>query len=125
MALLQSLAGGLTIPVAAHSLLVLNGNIFGVSGFVHRAVKGHVRDAVGLSGLILGGVVAAHLEGKGPLPLSISLPQILLSGFLVGLGSKVLIPACLRTPKVHRHLIYPVRQWLHVRVRAGIMQNDR
>lgn len=92
---LQSLVGGLTIPVAAHSLLLLNGNIFGVSGFVHRAVKGHVQDVVSLSGVILGGVVVARLEGKSPSPLSISLPQILLSGFLVGLGSKVLIPICL------------------------------
>lgn len=90
-ALLQSLVGGFTIPLAAHSLLVLNGNTFGISGFVHRAVKGHVRDVVSLSGLILGGVVAARLEGKGPSPLSISPQQIILSGFLVGLGSKVLL----------------------------------
>lgn len=88
---LQSFVGGLAVPVAAHSLLVLNGNIFGISGFVHRAVKGHVRDIVSLSGLILGGVVVARLEGKNPSPLSISLSQILLSGFLVGLGSKVLL----------------------------------
>lgn len=106
MALLQSLVGGFTIPVAAHSLLVLNGNIFGISGFVHRAVKGHIRDVVSLSGLILGGVVAARLEGKGPSPLSISLPQILLSGFLVGLGSKVLVLSP-NLIQIHCHLIYP------------------
>lgn len=88
-ALLQSLVGGLTISIAAHTLLSLNGNIFGISGFLHRAVQGHVQDAVSLSGLILGGVVAAWSDGKGPSPLSISLPQNLLSGFLVGLGSKV------------------------------------
>jgi hypothetical protein len=92
---LQSLVGGFTIPVAAHSLLVLNGNDFGISGFIHRAIKGHVPDVVSLSGLILGGVVVARWEGNGPSPLSISLPQILLSGFLVGLGSKVLLIICL------------------------------
>lgn len=85
--LLQSLVGGLTIPIATHTLLLLNGNIFGVSGFVHRAVRGHVQDIVSLLGLILGGIAA----GKGPSPLLIPLPQISLSGFLVGLGSKVLI----------------------------------
>jgi hypothetical protein len=121
MALLQSLVGGFTIPVAAHSLLVLNGNIFGISGFVHRAVKGHVRDLVSLSGLILGGVVAARLEGKGPSPLSISLPQILLSGFLVGIGSKVLSYVSLNPT---RYLIYPVSRWLHVRVSAENTQHD-
>lgn len=88
-ALLHSLAGGFTIPVAAHSLLLLNGDIFGISGFVHRAVRGHGQDVVSLLGLILGGVVVARLESKGPSPLSLSPRQILLSGFLVGLGSKV------------------------------------
>ena len=125
---LQSLVGGFTIPVAAHSLLVLNGNIFGISGFVHRAVKGHIRDIASLLGLILGGVVVAHLpvEGKGPSLPSVSLPQILLSGFLVGLGSKVLVPIMsLKSTQFHRHLIYPVSQWLHVRVSAGNMHQDR
>ncbi|KAF8798186.1 DUF395-domain-containing protein [Phlegmacium glaucopus] len=88
-ALLQSFVGGFTIPIAAHVLLLLNGNIFGISGFVHRAVRGHVQDVVSLSGLILGGVAAARLEAMGPVPLSLSPWKILLSGFLVGLGSKL------------------------------------
>lgn len=88
-ALLQSFVGGFTIPIAAHALLLLNGNIFGISGFIHCAVRGHVQDVVSLSGLILGGVSAAWLEAKGPVPLSLSFRQILLSGFLIGLGSKV------------------------------------
>lgn len=90
-ALLQSLVGGFTVPIATHSLLLLNGDVLGISGFVHHAVNGHVKDVVSLSGLILGGVAAARLESKGPSPLSIPLRQILLAGFLVGLGSKVCI----------------------------------
>lgn len=119
--LLQSLVGGFAISIAAHTLLLLNGSIFGISGFVHRAVKGHVRDIVSISGLILGGVVAARLEAKGPSPLSISIWQILLSGFLVGLGSKV---PTYRYLWIHLHLIYPASQWLHVRVCAENRQRD-
>ena len=80
------------MSVAAHTLLLFNGNVFGISGFLHGAVKGHVQDIVSLSGLILGGVAVARLEAGGPSPLSISHWQVLLSGFLVGLGSKVQAP---------------------------------
>ena len=121
-ALLQSLVGGLTIPIATHVLLLLNGNILGISGFVHRAaVQGHVQDVVSLSGLILGGVVAGLLEGKSLSTLSISLPQVFVSGFLVGLGSKV---STYYLYQVKLHLIHPVSQWLHVRVCAENQEHD-
>jgi hypothetical protein len=86
---LQSLIGGLTIPVAAHELLLLNGNVFGISGFIHRAVKGSLEGAAGVAGLILGGILVGRLEAVGPAALSLTMPQILFSGFLVGLGTKV------------------------------------
>ncbi|KAF9483823.1 DUF395-domain-containing protein [Pholiota conissans] len=86
---LQSLIGGLTIPVAAHELLLLNGNVFGISGFIHRAVKGNIDGTAGVAGLILGGVLVGQLESAGPAALSLTLPQVMLSGFLVGLGTKL------------------------------------
>ncbi|CAA7271535.1 unnamed protein product [Cyclocybe aegerita] len=86
---LRSFLGGLGIPVAAHELLVLNGNVFGISGFVHRGIRGSIEGLAGVAGLVLSGAVVANLEGNGPVPLSLSLPKVLLSGFLVGLGTKL------------------------------------
>jgi len=86
---LKALIGGLCIPVAAHELLLLNGNVFGISGFIHRAVKGNVEGLAGVAGLILGGILVAKLEGTGPASLSLALPKVIISGFLVGLGTKV------------------------------------
>ncbi|KAF8911990.1 hypothetical protein CPB84DRAFT_1760958 [Gymnopilus junonius] len=86
---LRALVGGLGIPVAAHELLLLNGNVFGISGFIHRAVKGSIEGLAGVAGLVLGGVLVGALEKNGPENLSLSLPQVLLSGFLVGLGTKL------------------------------------
>lgn len=86
---LNALIGGLTIPVAAHELLLLNGNVYGISGFLHRGIKGSIEGLAGVAGLILGGVFIASMEGSGPANLSLTLPKVLASGFLVGLGTKV------------------------------------
>ncbi|KAJ3543104.1 hypothetical protein NMY22_g3262 [Coprinellus aureogranulatus] len=86
----QAFLGGLSIPFAVHSLALLNGNVFGISGFLHRAVKGSVEGAAGVVGLVLGGMVVAAVDG-GVVPTSLSLPlsHIAASGFLVGLGTKL------------------------------------
>jgi hypothetical protein len=86
---LQSFLGGLGLTLPVHSLLLLNGNAFGISGFLHRAVRGGKEAMVAVASLVLGGVVVGTLEGAGPKPLTLRLSQVLLSGFLVGLGSKV------------------------------------
>jgi len=86
---LQSFIGGLTIPVAVHELLLLNGNVFGISGFIHRAVKGSTEGLAGAAGLVIGGFIISKLEGSGPSLLSLPFPYIVLSGFLVGLGTKL------------------------------------
>lgn len=86
---LKALVGGLGIPLAAHELLLLNGNVFGISGFIHRGVRGSIEGLAGAAGLIFGGVLVSVLEKNGPENLSPSLPQVVLSGFLVGLGTKV------------------------------------
>lgn len=86
---LQSFLGGLAIPIPVHALALLNGNVFGISGFIHRAVKGSVEGAAGAVGLVLGGMLVAQLDGQAPPALTYSLSKIALSGFLVGLGTKV------------------------------------
>lgn len=94
---IQSLIGGMGIPLAAHELLVLNGNVFGISGFLHRAVKGSTEGLAGAFGLVLGGILTAKLEDAGPAATPLSMSQMALSGFLVGLGTKVRIYA----PSMH------------------------
>jgi len=88
-AVIQSLIGGLALPIPVHSLLLLNGNVFGISGFIHRGVRGGIEAAMGATGLILGGVIVGLLEHGGPTPVSGSIAQTLIAGFLVGLGTRV------------------------------------
>lgn len=85
---LQSLIGGFGIPIAAHELLLLNGNTFGISGFIHSATRGG-EGALGVVGLVLGGALVGKLESVGPASLPVTFPQVMVSGFLVGLGTKV------------------------------------
>lgn len=89
---IQSFLGGLCIPIPVHALLLLNGSVFGVSGFVHRAMRGNPEALSGAVGLILGGVFVAMLESTSLPPLLLPLPKVLLSGFLVGFGTKVWLP---------------------------------
>src|SRR6266508_2282359 len=87
---LQSLLGGVGIALATHELLLLTGNVFGISGFVHRGVNGNSESLAGLAGLVLGGIVVATMEGGAiSMPLSTSPSWLVLSGLLVGIGSKV------------------------------------
>jgi uncharacterized protein len=86
---LRSLLGGLSLPLPVHSLLLLNGNVFGISGFVHRGVTGSLEGAAGMIGLGLGGILVAMLDRAAPDALPLSLPQVVAAGFLVGLGTKV------------------------------------
>lgn len=85
----QSFLGGLSIPIPVHALLLLNGSVLGVSGFVHRAMKGNPEALSGAVGLILGGVFVAMLENTSLPPPLLPLPKVLLSGFLVGFGTKL------------------------------------
>ncbi|KAJ2934939.1 hypothetical protein H1R20_g2173, partial [Candolleomyces eurysporus] len=85
----ESFLGGLTIPIPVHALTLLNGNVFGISGFCHRAVKGNVEGVAGAAGLVLGGSLIALIDGKAPAALALPLAQVAASGFLVGLGTKL------------------------------------
>jgi hypothetical protein len=84
-----SLLGGVGLALSAHSLLALNGRVFGISGFMHRAVKGVEEDILGIAGLVLGGLIVGQLEGVPPPINRQGLGRLVLSGLLVGIGTKV------------------------------------
>jgi hypothetical protein len=87
----ESFLGGVGLTLPVHSLLILNGTVFGVSGFIHRTMRGSLESAASAMGLILGGIAVGLVEGKGNRPEVIGggLQTVLVSGFLVGVGTKV------------------------------------
>lgn len=86
---LQSFIGGVGLVLPAHALLYLNGKVFGISGFMHRSVRGDREAIAGVAGLVLGGVVAGLIDRSGPSPITLSFPLVAMSGSLVGLGTKL------------------------------------
>ncbi|KAJ6547688.1 hypothetical protein B0H19DRAFT_1266591 [Mycena capillaripes] len=86
---LQSFLGGLGLSLPVHALLLLNGNVFGISGFIHRAVRGGREAMASVAGLLLGGLFVALTEGTGPQPLPLPSLHLILSGLLVGVGTKM------------------------------------
>ncbi|KAL1718237.1 hypothetical protein EV715DRAFT_201456, partial [Schizophyllum commune] len=86
---LQSFLGGIGLVLPAHALLVLNGKVFGISGFMHRCLRGDKEAAAGVAGLIAGGAVVGLIDRAGPSPITLPLSLVALSGGLVGLGTKL------------------------------------
>ncbi|KAF8637424.1 hypothetical protein AX17_002919 [Amanita inopinata Kibby_2008] len=85
----QSFLGGVGLVPPVYALLRLNGCVFGISGFVHRAIKGNREALSAIAGLVAGGAVVGLFEHTGPQPAIVEIPRILLAGFLVGLGTKL------------------------------------
>jgi hypothetical protein len=80
------------IALASYNLLLLNGSVFGISGFIHRCYRGAVEPVLSVGGLVLGGAAIGALRSTVPpsiLPNVDSLSIVAISGFLVGLGTKV------------------------------------
>ncbi|KAJ7172353.1 hypothetical protein C8R46DRAFT_947376 [Mycena filopes] len=86
---LQSFLGGLGLSLPVHALLLLNGNVFGISGFLHRAVRGGKEAMASVLGLLLGGMLVGLTEKAGPQPLPLPLVNVIFSGLLVGVGTKM------------------------------------
>ncbi|KAL1682451.1 hypothetical protein EV122DRAFT_203379, partial [Schizophyllum commune] len=86
---LQSFLGGVGLVLPAHALLLLNGKVFGISGFMHRCLRGDKEAAAGVAGLIAGGAVVGLIDRAGPSPITLPLSLVALSGGLVGLGTKL------------------------------------
>ena len=92
---LQSFLGGVGLAVPVQFLLVLNGSVFGISGFLHGAVRSGKEALTSVAGFLLGGAIVGAVEGVGPRTVSIGLFRIVFSGLLVGVGTKVCDFFCL------------------------------
>lgn len=88
-AYLPSFLGGAGLALSAYSLLALNGSVFGISGFVHRGARGAKEGIAGVLALVAGGMLIGRLEGTGPVLLESSPATFLISGLLVGVGTKL------------------------------------
>ncbi|KAG2349724.1 DUF395-domain-containing protein [Suillus weaverae] len=88
---LQALLGGIGIALSVHSLLMLNGSVLGVSGFVHRSLRGDKAAMPSAVGLVLGGIAVGIIGDVGtpePHTASSLLPMVF-SGLLVGIGTRL------------------------------------
>ena len=88
----QSLAGGALIGLAATMLVLLNGQVAGISGIVEKLfdIK---RQGAWRFAFIIGLLLSPHLYSLfSPLPASqfeLSWPVYVIAGFMVGLGSRL------------------------------------
>ncbi|KAJ7581214.1 hypothetical protein C8J56DRAFT_959386 [Mycena floridula] len=85
--MLLPILGGLGLASAVNTLLVLNGSVLGLSGFLNRALHHDVEAIFGIFGTVLGGMLVGHL--KGPDIDTLSFPKAFISGILVGIGAKL------------------------------------
>jgi hypothetical protein len=83
---LRSFLGGVCAAFPVHALLYFNNNTFGISSFIHGAAHGRLEDVLGL---VLGGVAIAVIEKDKPTVGDSAPLSLVLSGLLVGAGSKV------------------------------------
>ena len=86
---LQALGGGLLIGAGAAALLLLNGRVAGVSGILANVVETRGGEQGWRIGFLLGLVIPALLFGIGQPRLSGSTPWVLVSGLLVGVGTRL------------------------------------
>src|SRR5260370_6292835 len=101
---LQGLLGGVSLAIPVFALLTNSGNVFGISGFLHRIPAGSPRahawqeGVAGVLGLVGGGVFIGLLRpyvlGWSAVTTPLLLPggtliRAMISGFLSGFGSKV------------------------------------
>jgi hypothetical protein len=101
---LQGLLGGMSLAIPVFVLLTNSGSVFGISGFMHRILSTSPKTyawwegTAGVLGLVGGGAFVG-LSQQGVLgPNAVATPLLLpggtliravISGLLVGLGSKV------------------------------------
>lgn len=86
---LQALGGGLLIGAGAAALLLLNGKIAGVSGILANVVETRGGEQGWRIGFLLGLVIPALVLGIGRAQLPASIPLVLISGLLVGFGTRL------------------------------------
>jgi uncharacterized protein len=92
--LINALAGGALIGVAAAGLILVNGRVAGISGILGGAIKGHpgLWRWTFLAGLLAAGLLGQAFSlqvGSSTGQIPASLPTLLLAGILVGLGTAI------------------------------------
>lgn len=85
--LLHSLLGGLLIGGGAAVLIVLDGQIAGISGIFSKVIRGEVGQTGWRIAFLIGLVAPAALLGLPGLQFSLGLPGLALAGLLVGFGT--------------------------------------
>lgn len=88
----HSLAGGGLIGLACSAYLLLDGRIAGISGLLARTLSGRMiwPGTALLIGLVSGPVLWRLMTGAWPaMRISTPWPVLLLSGFLVGFGTRL------------------------------------
>ncbi|ARE83511.1 sulfur transport [Roseovarius mucosus] len=89
---LMSFAGGVLIGLSAVLLMFFQGRIMGATGILSRLITGGVPGdkiwrAAMVVGMIAGPLLVLGLTGQMPaVEVPISLPMILIGGFIVGIG---------------------------------------
>ncbi len=89
---LQSLAGGVLIGLSAVLLMFLQGRIMGATGILAGLVTGTAPGerswrAAMVAGMIAGPLLVLAVTGQMPaVDVPVSLPMILVGGFIVGVG---------------------------------------
>jgi uncharacterized membrane protein YedE/YeeE len=89
---LQSLAGGVLIGLSAVLLMWLQGRIMGATGILAGLVTGNAPGDRGwraamVAGMIAGPLLVLAVTGQMPaVDVPVSLPMILVGGFIVGIG---------------------------------------
>lgn len=86
---MQALGGGLLIGAGAAALLLLNGKIAGISGILANLVERHAGEQGWRVAFVVGLVAPALVWGAGQPQLPAGWPLALVSGLLVGVGTRL------------------------------------
>jgi uncharacterized protein len=87
--LARACGGGILIGGGASALLLLNGQIAGVSGILGNAARGVIGEQAWRIAFLLGLITPALIFGTGPAQLPATLTLSAASGLLVGFGTRL------------------------------------
>ncbi|MBS0373957.1 MAG: YeeE/YedE family protein [Proteobacteria bacterium] len=85
----RSIAGGALIGAGAALLMLLNGEVAGISGILERALHGEGGEQRWRYAFLAGLVLPAILAGPGSVDWTASLPTVAVAGLLVGVGTRL------------------------------------
>ncbi len=86
---IRAFGGGLLIGGGAAALLLLNGRVAGISGIFDNAIHGISGEHGWRIAFLIGLLLPAAVLGLGPVELPQGWPLIVVSGLLVGVGTRV------------------------------------